>query len=909
MTRNAIISVVSIAWLVAAVPTARGYESQCRDEGEFSDLSTSVCYDPIVLAVKECDPGLDAARGVQWGEHTLITVEALILAGLQGFQNERALPDYFGTGESVGGTTSIAPADASVMLARVQRGTTIPEMSQLPDVSYGVADFILGNEHCLSAGVPRGSLDQVTACHDFSKHMGAVNSTHFPPQSRAIYERYHNLALELAARCKQLSDSFPMNMSPQHVFVNRVNEDIRACERQALAIEAVAAHYLEDAWSSGHMWERWGSPEAATGDDRYRQLTGGLVAGMLHGMRSVVRKFPIGFFQHDQLNLPGPFSGESEIVEWVDTSQVVAAGAARAVHPGGGDLYYPGCTAWPAAAGPNWSISGHPSLTEQKGRMLTCVAQGFGEVYDAGPRTAGGRSAGPLAAGIPSPLSPKCWGQRVTNASMYLGLGISGSRSSRNKWVGAWITMKALSAAGAPAAILPVDLETDLRRHLGNLSLHLARRAHHQPSGTDAAELRYVGPAQGTSLGFASMLGFARNSTYEPLISGGKVSYLDGTDSRAWSALPGVTCLDDDACPARSICARVRNFDGSLAKKCVPQDGAIANAFRRGQLAHWCEKDRSNDLYAAAVACRDNAGPAACDACVALVWPHVRNAFDQADYQSARTQGPFDPRSACDKLQEANAVPSGLNLHGTSYYTTFDPTGAQGSTNARLAVECLCKNAISPGTYGCGIDVSPGSAVVAAGATQQFTASTLRNVSQQFTFSVGTGTIDGTGLYTAPPAGTAPGGRVTVTARHVVDTGLRGRAYVQLPCAASDFAGVFSGGTTSFVSGMSTCGSVTANPSVYVTLSGGQYYAQYRYGAINPQGMPQCGGGGRLIVNSQDCSFGTYEDNILCSGGYVKVYGSLVDGRLMGSSTMSGWTGTQCRQYASVSFDLGRAPP
>ncbi len=41
----------------------------------------------------------------------------------------------------------------------------------------------------------------------------------------------------------------------------RFGDFLKDCEIESLSIESVAQHFLQDAWSEGHMWERWGSCE------------------------------------------------------------------------------------------------------------------------------------------------------------------------------------------------------------------------------------------------------------------------------------------------------------------------------------------------------------------------------------------------------------------------------------------------------------------------------------------------------------------------------------------------------------------------------------------------------------------------------------------------------------------------
>jgi len=89
--------------------------------------------------------------------------------------------------------------------ARVQvRAFTPGELAQLPDFSYALWDWALGNETCPldGPGVDTGLSPE--ECHDFPTHMGPVNSNHFPPQAQAFYAHYHALALDRARKCKAM---------------------------------------------------------------------------------------------------------------------------------------------------------------------------------------------------------------------------------------------------------------------------------------------------------------------------------------------------------------------------------------------------------------------------------------------------------------------------------------------------------------------------------------------------------------------------------------------------------------------------------------------------------------------------------------------------------------------------------
>src|SRR6185436_1916049 len=174
-------------------------------------LRSSVCLgvDP---KTPQCDAGMEAARGdlhdqvsFLYGEHTYITYEALKLIGLDTFAEQSfAIPRYYSVIGDATGTNqpTLEPASwGSESYRQLQRSILLPEVSQLPDVSYSLSDYLLGNEHCL-AGDPLQDLSQrsgINKCHDFAPDMGSVNSNHFWPQNKSMYELYHGAALEVAA--------------------------------------------------------------------------------------------------------------------------------------------------------------------------------------------------------------------------------------------------------------------------------------------------------------------------------------------------------------------------------------------------------------------------------------------------------------------------------------------------------------------------------------------------------------------------------------------------------------------------------------------------------------------------------------------------------------------------------------
>jgi hypothetical protein len=83
--------------------------------------------------------------------------------------------------------------------AHAARAVFLPELTQIPDVSNTVWDWLAGNEQCpistlnalhqngaelFSNGDPSADIN---ACHALARVMGATNSSHFLPGSKGFY--------------------------------------------------------------------------------------------------------------------------------------------------------------------------------------------------------------------------------------------------------------------------------------------------------------------------------------------------------------------------------------------------------------------------------------------------------------------------------------------------------------------------------------------------------------------------------------------------------------------------------------------------------------------------------------------------------------------------------------------------
>ncbi|MDX8405743.1 MAG: hypothetical protein R8K50_06270 [Mariprofundus sp.] len=176
--------------------------------------------------------------------------------------------------------------------------------SGLPDFSYALHDWINKNTYC-PAKVPLK--EGVEPCYKFMGWMGALNSNHFGTQAKISYWHLHRLALNLANHAKDLRKTF----SKDKTAIDAYREYVREAEREALSVEGYAQHFMQDMWSTGHMWERWDAPDYDHLPDK-DYITNLIVAaftGLLHGSEGVT-------------GLPDALS--SPQVDWVKESIISA---------------------------------------------------------------------------------------------------------------------------------------------------------------------------------------------------------------------------------------------------------------------------------------------------------------------------------------------------------------------------------------------------------------------------------------------------------------------------------------------------------------------------------------------------------------------------------------------------------
>jgi hypothetical protein len=533
-------------------------------------------------------------------EHTWFFERACVEAGIP----ERALDTYTARvplGPVLEGRGHM-PVPFTEALALRARSFAVGELASLPDFSYSLWDWAAGNEDC--PVVPW--YDDAAECHSFTSHMGAVNSNHFPPQSAQHYERLHAIALARARECAAVR-SRALRGDPraderfEHLFAE--------CETEALAIEATAQHYLQDTWSSGHLWERWGGPDLSDFPDlahlcgegyaprctRWLALAVGAISGTVHGHQALSGLC-------DLMCCPDGVFGAAEYVH-ADGSIASAAG----------DLHYV-----PVVTG--------TALGEQRERMLACAGAGVYDVYrllevDGRPPILGARSplVRPLPTGV-EPFGPECTAQRATNRSMAAGASpfpenafttLPGSLSENVIRAALTVTSIAIVDSVVGDAVLSsVGADRMHADMIELLTVGLIEQATN-PNGTNLAALEDSGGE------VISMLGVDRNRAHA---RGG----MDPTDAR-------LSSYQDPLLP----------WPGSTdphTPDALGRAETLALFFHRGHAADWCRRTTAEDLAAlrARVEETRDGSPseheAACELCAEVVSRHLRIGEGAMDY-------------------------------------------------------------------------------------------------------------------------------------------------------------------------------------------------------------------------------------------------------------------------------------
>lgn len=581
----------------------------------------SQCY----LDGVKCLEGPQRARGRWIGpsdEHRRIVAEAMAFAGLPEETKVPLLLEVWTDGGTVpiGGQPepTLIPAGFALVAARAERPITVAEFSQLPDFGYSLHDWALGLETC-----PVDTTDAVT-CHTFAGHMGTLNSNHFLPQAQEFYRYYHDLALARAAECAAMTDALGDEASRFLPF-------LFDCEKEALVLEAIGQHFLADAWSSGHMWHRWGSPNRADFPSLLRGMAVAATSGVIHGARALLQpeSLPdVVLDVNDALCAPHPE------VQWDH--------ADLGRHDGVGDLYLT-------------PLIEDGAYGTQADRLFSCAVAGLRAVYEAT-----GQQHGPLGApsGPPSqsidPVSADCFGQRATNRAMKKGFGIDvvlpNGQQEHYAFTPALAGSVVLAGAAAlddeESAVLGAQYAVDLVA----LAAKLEWYALTAPDDTNMAE---------GDIG--SLVDIAPNQAY---LADPPADYVD--PPLPWRLAAGAPPTDPEAALIRTFHrAHAADWCAAFASGAADLDDLKA---RVGVLTTAIDGLPPGDPTGAALA---DERAHACDLCGELVGRHVRLGSGPDDYDTAREPlcALLDPQSPVVYAAGASAEDAGARWCGCEVAT------------------------------------------------------------------------------------------------------------------------------------------------------------------------------------------------------------------------------------------------
>lgn len=534
----------------------------------------------------DADPepvGADGARMLWFGEHV-----GLLTANLEavGWTPETTtLQVWSAEGEIAPDVPTLMPPDSWAEVAQVQeRELRLDMFANLPDVAYSLSDWAMGNERCslneLGYGVDEG------ACNIFTPGwLAGLNSTHFVPQSYYAWSWHHERALEVAARCVELDVAVAGLNYPPGPYGDWLDASVAECETLALALEGIGHHYLQDAWSSGHMWERWGSPSAGYWSDRTIPLLSALsvggLAGLIHGSESILGEPDPMCTEHpDVLYLPG--------------------GGGALEGPAVGDYYV------------------DELVPAQRARLVACGQGSLDAVVAALPGALGLTSTG-----APPVTREACFEQRVTNEAWRIGLlepyGVRNLViSSIIRWMGRLALVS--KVFDEPALVGPA---AEFRAEMTRLSFVMDAAlwsGNYDPLGTDYANLELP----------------MDDGSYEP------INFLGAERNRVYAEQ-----LEDDFETFDPPWAVVRGTATASHPKKEQDAEALRRTFHRAAADYWCPRvnadkdEEESDLRVLQDRCQgpdDGTGgrEAACTACEELALRHHRDGDDATSYDLAR---------------------------------------------------------------------------------------------------------------------------------------------------------------------------------------------------------------------------------------------------------------------------------
>ncbi|MBI5515164.1 MAG: hypothetical protein HY909_15415 [Deltaproteobacteria bacterium] len=591
-------------------------------------------------------------------EHRQLFVEACDLAGLpervcSGDVNVRVFTGNFPIATAAYTVPSYLPVPFARAERVRERTWQIAELAQLPDFAYSLWDWATGMEHCPLIEV----IASPAECHDFASHMGGVNSNHFPPQTGYFYQYLHDLARQRARECASVRS----RLTAADGGPGAHSTFVEACEVEALTMEAHAQHYLQDSWSMGHLWNRWGSPDLLDfppDQPRTRAVLIGAAAGIIHGTRGVVQPMLEERGLTSMLDCNDGMCGPHAPVTYVFPGIAPARGV--------GDFFL-------SRALPREALH-----RAQIDRLLGCSVVGLRSVYEAlghapGELSPRGDTSSLVLADPSTPESP-CYQQRATNFAMSFGTGIDfvnrglQARLDLDGWSGYHLTPAvAEAAASVGMAPIPLSLAREFRDDFFRTSVLARLLAIRDPFGTTMARAPIP------------FLGMRENSAYvhpERL-----ARYIDPL--LPWPATRSVSSPGDGV---------------SMADRAL----ALARMFHRAHAADWCPQTTTASLEALRARSRDvildaEGHAAACEACTEFTERHLRvgtsvDAYDHALEPVCHYLGGRDyvyvPRSS------AGATPRSLAEAWCGCSPRFGGAWAQCGTTCRdrnpLTGDCGC---------------------------------------------------------------------------------------------------------------------------------------------------------------------------------------------------------------------------
>lgn len=430
----------------------------------------------------------------------------------------------------------------------------VAAFSGLPDYSYSLYDWINMGAECPIRGASKDG------CHDFKRWLGAgLNASHFGRRAASTYVHLHRVALRLGSRASALRS---VTRADGRKLADLYPDVVVEAEIEALYFEAIAQHFLQDRWASGHMWERWGGHDVSDGSALESRAFLGLLAGLVHGIQAVTGRPTL---------MSAPIVARDRVIhaKWASGAAGDAFG-----HPAVGDFELG------TLLGQRLSRDGYEGDFDgrrQKDVLLGCSQTGWTEVVRAfGANPDGSHGALGLRlrmdAGGMDPVT--CTSAFATNRSLHdAWSGVADGEASIVDLTFAKLAMATipglasyLSVGESPEGVLHANAtRKELLLFLAKLRLLAATK----PNGTDVSDLR-------DGLGELRMLyprserasGFAAPDYLEPVpeLEGLRLVGWEGGESGEDAGLPRCSHgFDGGSVPGRDLATLYGFFNRSHA--------------------------------------------------------------------------------------------------------------------------------------------------------------------------------------------------------------------------------------------------------------------------------------------------------------------------------------------------------